>query len=144
MKTSHIKEEIKLLVDDSDKYSAKSVQVNILKARVNLALDEMQQDRDIVSKISKCLYKEPVIEEYHKFDDDLYIVKTTEEDYWYTVNLTKGSRVTYQVSYSYEAQLLITFGVKYDGSNSQFSDFASRMLGETYLSNQEKLYNKFN
>lgn len=144
MRTSYIKEQIETLVDNSDKFSTTPSQANVLKARVNKALDNMQKDRDLKLKLSKCLHKEPAIEQYHKFDDDLYIVKTTEEDCWYTVNLIKGNRATCEISYSYEAQLLITFGVKYDGLNSRFSNFASRMLGKDYLNKQEELYNKSN
>ena len=143
MKISHIKEEVKVLVESSDKYSTRKIQGNIIIGKVSRALDKVEEDQALVSELRKRLYKEPAILEYHKFDENLYIVKTTKEEYWYTIDLRR-SRSESRVSYTYESQLLITFALKYDGANSQFSDFAARMLGGDFLKIQEEAYEKAN
>lgn len=130
MKSEYIKSEIEALVEGSDRYSTRTRQGKLLVAGVNRALELQEEKLDLQGRISSILYGSPRILDYRKFDENLYIVQT--DQYWRTVNIENRQSLS-QVSKSYEQQLLITLANKYDGLNSQFPYFASKMLGKDFV-----------
>lgn len=137
------KENIGTAIENSEYFKDRKIQKNLAINRVNRALDYMQAERLLWDRISTCIYGSPIIHEVRQFDENLYIVFTSKDNYWRTVNLKKQNCFT-EVSYTYEAQLLITLQNKYDGLNSQFSNFATRMLGDEFIKVQEDAYNEAN
>ncbi|UXQ88845.1 hypothetical protein [Tenacibaculum phage Larrie] len=102
----------------------------ILKNRTILQLGKIEKESEVISLIKASLYGSPIIYDFRKFDEKTYIVLTNEDKYWRTVNISKCKSIN-QVSETYEEQLLITLGHKYEAGRD-FLIYAGRMLGEKF------------
>lgn len=72
------------------------------------------------------------VESFTQIDDKYVVIevertKSREQYNFLTCDMEKGNTIT-MVSDNRDMQILITLGLKYDWLNSQFADYAQRML----------------
>ena len=98
------------------------------KNKIRRSLLECDSERDVISKLDACVSKQVSIIDYTKVCDRFVIVETNDAfAKWHTIDLQSKSTIG-QCSHSMDIQMLITLAYKYDGANSQFPYYASKML----------------
>ncbi len=113
---------------------SKFVQKRLI-SKVKKAVNMMDKHDELIGVLQSHIFGSPIILDYRKFDEDTYIVKTSSDNYWRTIILSKTGCLT-NVSESYEQQLLVTLSNKYKAPRN-FGYFTSRMLGDDFIKENE-------
>lgn len=108
----------------------------VIRATITRLFKSNKLEQEFIHSLEKCIYGEPNVYEYFKLDERFVIVKikntwkSIEAEFEYkTVDLDRTDTLI-NVSHDLETQILATLEYKYLDLNSQFTEFACKMLGK--------------
>lgn len=120
---------IKAAIENNEDLSVNAK--HAMSAEVDRNFNFAKEDRDLIDAIRKvAFYKRERIEEIYKISNQhvVYLQIANGEKSYFTFDILNNQRLM-QSSDNLDNQILITLGIKYLGSNTQFGGFASSMLG---------------